>query len=141
MHMRPIPNAKFVMNAAAEASKTLDAIMQPASSDQIAIELKKLSLHCGKGKKTEQENKFIYIDYCLDLAEYPIKLIADACETYRKLPEGNSFMPTSGKLISLMALKWTKMKFLRTRINKILRKEEIKPISRLSIDQILENFL
>ena len=119
-YMQPIPKNEYIVNSAKEAKKTLDAVMQPATFDQIGIEIKKLSLHCGKANKNAEETKYMFMDYCKDLEGYPIKLIAEACEKYRKLSEGNEFMPNSGKLIALMAEKWHKMKFLKTRIDKIL---------------------
>jgi len=119
-HMRPIPCEEKFINEAKQASITLDAIMKPATREQVAIAWKKLSLHCGvQGKSTSEINSLV-ADYYHDLKEYPIRLIEEACETYRKLPKDNNFMPTTGKLISLMSEKHYKMKFLRTRIDKIL---------------------
>ena len=121
-HMHPIPSSNFIIDSAKEALKTLHSVMQPASYDQIAIEIKKLSLHCGKTNKSPEEMKYIFLDYCKDLESYPIRLIQDACGKYRKLPEGNNFMPSSGKLISLMEEKLCKMQFYKKRIEKILGK-------------------
>jgi len=125
--MRPIPKTEAVMVDARNASKMLDSVMQPVTRDQIVIAIKKLSLHCGMQAKSPEDVKFMMTDYCQDLTEYPVSLINEACETYRKLPDGNSFMPSSGKLISLMSHKYQKMKFLRTRIDKILGKYEATP--------------
>ncbi len=119
-HMRPIPTRGKALGEARDASKILDIMMYPATPDQVAIVFKKLSLHCGKQKKTDEENRFLFMDYYADLKKYPATLIEEACEKYRRLPEGNEFMPSSGKLISLIAEKYHKMKFLRTRIDKIL---------------------
>lgn len=119
-HMRPIPCGEKAVNEAKQASIILDAIMKPATREQVAIAWKKLSLHCGmQGKSTAEINSLV-ADYYHDLKDYPIKLIEEACEAYRKLPEDNNFMPTTGKLISMMSEKYYKMKFLRTRIDKIL---------------------
>ena len=140
-HMLPIPKAEWLVNSANVAMMALEAIMQPATPDQIAIEVKKLSLHCGKTNKTPEEVKYMTMDYYNDLKGYPIKLIAEACQKYRTLPEKNEFMPNSGKLIALMAVKWHKMKFLKERINKILgthREPERKRNEVLSLDEALE---
>ena len=70
-----------------------------------------------------------------------MKLIADACEAYRKLPEGNQFMPSSGKIIGLLNDKWWKIKFLKQRIEKILGiyvPPEKKQNRVLSLDEALE---
>lgn len=118
--MRPVPKTDAVMRDAFEADRLLSSIMQPATGDQIALAIKKLALHCGLQGKAPEEVQYMFLDYCHDLAEYPVVLINEACATYRKLPEGNNFLPSSGKLISLMQGKYSKMKFMRKRINQIL---------------------
>ena len=125
--MKPIPKNEDLAKDAGDADKLLASIMQPASKDAIILTLKKLSLHCGMQTKAPEEVQYLLIDYCNDLSQYPRRLIEDACDSYRQLPEGNNFMPSSGKLISLMSNKYHKMKFLRTRIDKILGKHEAVP--------------
>ena len=118
--LKPIPKSDAAMRDAIEADKLLESIMRPATHEQIAIAIKKLALHCGLQGKAPEEVQYMFIDYCQDLAEYPKSLIDGACAEYRKLPEGNNFLPSSGKLISLMQPKFSKMKFMRKRINQIL---------------------
>lgn len=118
--MRPVPKSEAVMRDAMEADKLLEAVMRPATHEQIAIAIKKLALHCGMQAKAPEEVQYMFLDYCHDLAEYPAALIEGACTEYRKLPEGNNFLPSSGKLISLMQPKFSKMKFMRKRVNQIL---------------------
>lgn len=143
-YMMPIPQYDWLVNSAKEASKTLDAIMQNATKEQIITEIKKLSLHCGKVNKMPEETKYMFMDYCKDLESYPIKLISEACDKYRKQAEGNEFMPSSGKLIALMEDKWHKMKFLRQRIDKILgtyAPPQQKQNRVLSVDEALEQLI
>lgn len=118
--MAPIPMDNKTLHEAKIADLTLKAIMQPATKEQIAICIKRLSLHCGMQAKAPEEVKYLFLDYCNDLAAYPIKLIEDACKGYRTTSEGNQFMPSSGKLISIIEPKYRKFKLLRTRIDKIL---------------------
>ena len=125
--LKPVPKTDAVLKDAREAEKLLSSIMQPATKDQIAIAVKKLSLHCGMQAKAPEEVKSMFMDYCRDLAEYPKVLIDESCEIYRKQPDGNNFMPSSGKLISLINGKYHKMKFLRSRIEKILGTHEAIP--------------
>lgn len=119
-YMRPIPRGERAVQDAKEAKLTLEAMMTPAIMEQLAIAFKKLHISCGKQNRNPEEMKHMFTDYYNDLRKYPIKLIEGACEVYRKLPEGNEFMPTSGKLIALMEDKWHKMLFLKRRIDKIL---------------------
>lgn len=118
-HMRPIPRGEKAMSDARDADRVLASIMQPATANQIGVVLAKLSLHCGKQNIPEEHLKFMYQDYFKDLGKYPIKLIEEACSTYRKLPDSR-FMPSSGQLIAFMAEKYAKMQFMRMRIDKIL---------------------
>lgn len=122
--MRPIPKVEALIKDAKEADKLLSSIMQPATKEQISVIMKKLALHCGLQNKAPNEVASLINDYCYDLAEYPAALIDEAGTRYRKLPEGNNFMPSSGKLISLMQPKFSKMKFMRKRIDQILGKYE-----------------
>lgn len=119
-HMKPIPYSERALNDAKIALQTLEGIMQPATREQIAIAIKKLSLFFGMSKMSPNESSSFLADYYYDLKKYPIKLIEEACAAYRMLPEGNDFMPRSGKLITLMAEKYSKMQFMKIRINKIL---------------------
>ena len=120
--MKPIPKSTKLIADANQADRVLASVMQAATRNDIAVAVKKLSLHCGMQAKAANEVESMFMDYCNDLAEYPKSLIDGACESYRRQPEGNNFMPSSGKLISLMASKYGKMKFLRGRIDKILGK-------------------
>ncbi len=143
-HMRQIPQGEKATNAAKEVLKTLEVIMQSATMEQVALAFKKLYVTCGKQNRSPEEMKYMFTDYYNDLGKYPIKLIEEACEAYRKLPEGNEFMPTSGKLIALMAEKWHKMLFMKTRINKILGlhvEPTIKQNKILSLDEALARLM
>lgn len=143
-HMRPIPTKEETVQEAKQAMITLEAIMQPASYEQMAVVFKRLSSHCGKVNKSPEDIKYMFNDYYADLGKYPIKLIEEACEKYRKLPEGNEFMPSSGKLIELMREKLGRMLFLKSRIEKILG-TYVEPVQRqnrtLSLDEALDKLI
>ncbi len=141
--MRPIPRGDKAINDAKEAAKILDVALRPATPNQIAVAVKKLSLHCGMQAKAPEEVKYMFQDYCNDLGKYPIQLIEDACAQYRQLPEGNNFMPSSGTLISMMNEKYHKMQFLKVRIDKILGTHvEIKRENRtLSLNEALNQLV
>lgn len=139
--LRPIPKSEKALNDAKTALLILEGAMQRASSDQIAIIIKRLSLHCGMQAKAPGDVKYMFLDYCNDLKEYPAQLIETACEEYRKLPEGNSFMPSSGQLISLMNSKFKKMQFIKRRINKILGVEDKLEIRGLSLIEALDKLI
>lgn len=143
-HMKPIPSTDKAIEEAKRASVTLEALMRPATCNEIVIAIKKLSLICGKQNRTAKEIDSIISDYYNDLSGYPIRLINEACEAYRKLPDNNNFMPTSGKLIALMETKWHKMKFLKARIDKILGTHEdplIKKNRSVSLDDALARLM
>ncbi len=142
--MRPIPSNDRAINDAREAKKVIEAIMQPASYEQMVVVFKKLSSHCGKVNKSPEDIKYMFNDYYHDLKKYPIKLIEGACEAYRKLPEDNAFMPTSGKLIALMAEPWHAIKRVEVKINKILGlhvEPAMKQNKMLSLDEALAKLL
>jgi len=141
--IKPIPSDDETLQDAKHASLLLDSIMQPAAAHQIAISIKKLSLHCGLQNKAPEEVKSLYMDYCIDLKEYPAKLIENACKEYRTMSEGNNFMPGSGKLISLMDAELRKMKRMRVRVNKILGTHVDKPLNQnktVSLAEALSQF-
>ena len=118
--MLPIPKDDNTINEAKQADLILKGIMKSATKDQIGICIKRLSLHCGMQAKTPEEVKSLFLDYCNDLEIYPIKLIEDACAQYRTMPQGNSFMPSSGQLLTLIDPQYNKMRLLKKRIDKIL---------------------
>ncbi len=122
-NLKPIPQSEKAINDAKEAMLILEAAMRPATQNEIAICIKRLSLHCGMQAKAPEDVKYMFLDYCNDLKQFPANLIENACEEYRKLPEGNKFMPSSGQLISLINGRFKKMQFMKTRINKILGNE------------------
>lgn len=122
--LRPIPKDDKTLQEAKIADLTLKAIMKPATREQVAISIKRLSLHCGMQAKAPEEVKYLFLDYCNDLASYPIKLIEDACKAYRTSAEGNQFMPSSGKLISMIEPEYRKYRKLRIRVDKILGTQE-----------------
>ena len=124
--MVPIPNGEKLLEDARDAEKVLASIMQTASGAEIAVAIKKLSLHCGMQAKAPDDVKHMFVDYCQALAEYPKVLIDEACAHYRKLPEGNNFLPSSGKLISLMSSKYHNMKGMQKREDQILGKYQAK---------------
>jgi len=143
-YMRPIPSSRNAIQDAREGSKVLAGMMRPVTKDQLADTFKRLNIHVGKQKKTPAEINSMTWDYYNDLSQYPIKLIEDACKTYRKAPGGNEFMPKSGKLIELMSAKWHKMKLMKVRIDKILGvHEEKKPRQNImvSLDDALNGLM
>lgn len=138
--MRPIPQNEDTQKMARNALLTLDNALKPATTDEIALSVKKLSLHCGMQDKSPLDVKFMFMDYCVDLKDYPIGLIDEACKSYRQQSSGNEFMPSSGKLISMMESKYYKMIFLKKRVEKILGIDEVKklPLSLWEeIDQVV----
>lgn len=141
-HMLPVPCDTRTLHDAKEASLLLDATMQPMGKMPFAMMIKRLNLHCGKQIKTPEEVELMMIDYYNDLKSYPAQLLEFACQDYRKLPEGNNFMPSSGQLISLMAEKMAKLNFMRKRIDKILGKIEPEKENRgLSLVEALEKIM
>lgn len=142
--MRPIPQSDKAKQDAKIALSVLEGLMKPATSDQIAIAVKRLSLHCGMQAKAPEDVKSMFLDYCHDLKKYPIKLLEDACAKYRTMPEGNQFMPNSGQLMALMHEKYTKMLFMKIRIDKILGtyvSPEPKQNRVLSLDEALDRLM
>ena len=118
--MVPIPNDEEILRDARQAARTLAGVMKPATREQIALSIKRLSLHCGMQAKAPEEVRYMFADYCRDLADYPAAMIEEACAKYRQRPGGNSFLPASGVLIEIMAPKMRKVALLQSRINKIL---------------------
>ena len=142
--MRQIPSGLDALNDAKEALKTLQGIMRPSTFDQVAVAIKKLSIHCGKQNRSANEIASMIEDFYHDLKKYPFKLIVEACDKYRALPEDNNFMPSSGQLIALMADKWHGMKRMEIRINKILGlhiQEKPRENKTLSLDEALKGFM
>ena len=142
--LKPIPQDSQTMNDAKEADKMLRAVMQPCTKEQLAFTLKKLSLHVGMGKKTPQEVEMFFLDYFEDLHQYPIKLIEDACAEYRRLPNGNEFFPSSGRLIAMIKPKFDKMQLLRRRIDAILgvnKPPVVKKKKELTLTEIIETII
>lgn len=123
--MRPIPNSDKAINDARQSKQILESIMRPSTMEQIATVFKRLHIVSGKQNRSAEEMKYMFTDYYADLGKYPIKLIENACAAYRRLPEGNEFMPTSGKLISLMAEEWAKLLFQKSRVDKILNEANL----------------
>jgi hypothetical protein len=119
-YLRPIPSAEKSISEARRTKAILTEALKPPHESEMMVELKKLSLHCGLQNKAPEEVMHMFDDYLEDLKDYPYKLLREACKKYRTLPEGNNFMPSSGKLISLMADKYHKLKFLQSRVDKIL---------------------
>lgn len=141
--MLPIPNDEKTIEEAKQAQSVLEIAMRPATSAEIALMFKKLTLHCGKQVKSFEEINSMVSDYYHDLKEYPVKLIEEACEQYRKLPSGNNFMPMSGQLIALMTEKYYKMQFLKARIEKLLGENinpALEPNKKISLRDALESF-
>jgi len=143
--MRPIPQTDAVLSDAKAAKATLDVALRPPAKQELALIVKKLSLHCGMQKKAPEEVNLLFADYWEDLKAYPKFLIEEACQKYRLLPEGNDFMPSSGKLVSMMAEKLAKLNFIRRRVDKILglqvddtKPKQNKPVSLSeALDKIL----
>lgn len=119
-YMRPIPCGEKARGEAKQALMILEGVMRPCTIDQLAVEVKKLTLHCATAGRSEDDNNQFLKDYYSDLKQYPIKLIAEACKKYRLKSEGNNFMPQSGALIQLIQVKYGRMQAMKIRINKIL---------------------
>jgi len=118
--MRPLPQGEKTINEAKQASIWLDSVVRPVTRDAFILIFKRLTIHCGMQNRTPQEIASLTADYYQDLGKYPAKLIDEACSAYRLLPENNSFMPSSGKLISFMQVEFAKMQYQRKIINQIL---------------------
>jgi hypothetical protein len=133
--MIPVPQGNRARNAASQALEAINQALRHSSVTEIALILKKLSTHCAKVNKSPTEVDLIGTDYISDLRKYPAFLITEACESYRLQPSDNQFMPSSGKLISMMTPKYLKLKALKVKAEKILgiyeepAKRENKPVS------------
>ena len=121
--MRPIPRTEGALMAAKQAKQSLCQALTPATRGQIAVLIKKLSLHCGMQAKAASEVKMLLADYCIDLAGYPAYLIEEACGEIRRDPS-NKFLPSSGALIQIMTPKMNKLKLIKRRVDKILGEEK-----------------
>jgi len=136
--LKPIPRDLQTKELAMKYLGIVEALLQPATNDQIAIAIKKLSLQCGMQSRAPEEIKFMIMDYISDLSKYSIKLIEDACAEYRRLPEGNKFMPSSGQLITLMQKKYQKLDLIASRMRKIIGCEPSVAKEMLSIDEAID---
>ena len=116
--MRPVPQSEQAKIDAKVALESVQKQLKPATPDQIAICLKRLSLHCGMQYKSENDYKHILLDYIKDLKDYSFFSIAWACAEYRLQVEGNNFLPKSGVLVEKMK---TKQFFLKRTEQKLLR--------------------
>jgi hypothetical protein len=140
--MQPIPKDNDEM---IEEKHKLDQIMRPSTKHEFATLITALGMHCGMQNKNPDVIKSMMRDYWQDMSDYPKYLIEKACSKYRTLPEGNEFMPSSGKLISLVKAEFITLKRMEKRLNIILGNEVKKDPSKrengmVSVDQILEKF-
>jgi hypothetical protein len=125
--MKPVPHDEKILKLAREGKKVLDGVMKPASREEIALAVKKLSLHCGMQDRAPNDVKHMFNDYCEDLKQYSLLLINDACAAYRKSLKSSKFLPSSGELIALIKPRYAKLARMRDRINKILGEQENLP--------------
>lgn len=139
--MKPIPQGEGIINDALKADKLLQSVMNPATREQIAMAIKKLSLHCGKQFKNPDDIKHMFNDYCEDLAEYPALLINQACKSYRTQAEGNNFMPSSGKLIELMSKRMHSLRKIKSRVDKILGVQPVANEKPVSLNEAIERMM
>jgi hypothetical protein len=143
-YLKPIPSGERAMEEARRTKAILEEALKPPHPSLMMVELKKLSLHCGLQNKAPEEVAHMFDDYIEDLQDYPYKLLREACQKYRLLPEGNNFMPSSGKLVALMSDKYHKLKFLERRVNQILglcEAEKTRENRGLSLNEALERIL
>lgn len=97
----PIPLDEISVNEARKVCNILEEVLKPATKQEIAVCLKKLSLHLPVTGKTEEELKYFFTDYCNDLKGYPVYLIDFACAKFRKDPESR-FFPRVSQLIEII---------------------------------------
>ena len=142
--MVPIPQSEEVLQEANVASERLREAMRPSKVEEVAMVLKRLSLHCGMPPRSPEEVKSMLGDYYHDLGEYPIALLEEAAESLRKMEEGSKYLPSSGKLISMMMPKYRKMQLMRKRIDQILG-VYVEPVRKenkmMSLTEALNNLL
>lgn len=119
-NLKPIPKTEAILRDAKEADKLLQSIMQTPSRELMSIIITRLSVSCALQSQTKGAMIQKIENYFEDLRDIPICLIEKACSLYRKLPSGNEFMPTSGRLISLIQTDLNKLKKQRHRIDLIL---------------------
>lgn len=111
-----------------DTKNQLNEALRPATKNEFAIMIKKLTLHCGMQKKGEAEVKSLMQDYWEDFGDYPKLLIEDACQQWRIKPETNAWMPKSSDFIKIMHEKRYYLTKLLNR-TKILLREEIMNIT------------
>ena len=84
-------------------------MLKPASVEQIADMLIKLSLQYPSPAMNKEQFKMMIIKYIEDLSPYPIDLIEQACAAYAQNTD-NRFFPKSYKLSDLIMGAWRKRK-------------------------------
>ena len=127
MGLKPIPKYDVdsqVKKELSEARKSLDDMIRPPDKNQFSTMITKLGLHCGMQQKKPESVKAMLRDYWEDFGDYPLFLIEKACQKYRKMEEGNKFMPNSGKMISMMYEENYKLKKLSDRLNRLLGEDK-----------------
>ena len=117
--IQPIPSDNTIVEDAKKAKVDIAKALEPAKREEIALAIKKLSLHCGMQKRSPDEVRYMFNDYCQDLKEYPVALIELACTQVRMNPE-KAFLPSSGELVEVIRPRFNKLKSLHKRILQIL---------------------
>ena len=84
-----------------EAVKHFEAMMSPAQSQDIVIELSRLRLHFPMSSLNDKQISLVITDYLQDLGPYPIDLIKKACRDYR-CKNDSGFFPKISELIKLI---------------------------------------
>lgn len=118
--LRPIPKDSEIVEQAKAARLQIDDICRPCNKKEFAEIITRLSLHCALQKKDQGLIKALMQDYWEDIGHYPLPLVKEACVLYRRLPSGNEFMPTPGKLMDLVRPRLIQFERMVRKINLIL---------------------
>ncbi len=102
-----------------EAIKTMEKLLEPATSTQIIRNLAKLRLHFPTANISEAEAAILMQDYIVDIAAYPVDIIERVCVDYRRDSDSDYF-PKVGKLLSRMNKYWFMRKWQLEKLKKLL---------------------
>jgi hypothetical protein len=121
VNQRPFPKMSDTGRQQIEqVNESLGQALAPPSRQQFAEQITRLSFHCGMQHKHPRAVEAMMEDYFTDFGHYPYSLLVEACDEYRRKPEGNSFMPNSGQFMALMDRKFRKLKMYKQRSEKLL---------------------
>ncbi len=137
--IRPMPSLNDENRAEFERTRAvlLDA-MRPPTKLEFGDLITRLSFHCGMQAKDPGAVASMTKDYWNDFGHYPYSLIQNACAKYRRLPEGNNFMPNSGKFIELMSHEYHKLKRMLERAEKLLGISSQEEAGRIDLMNVLK---